>query len=568
MTNKNIVYNPIQPRILELAAEHGNDPEAVLEILKEIQAEHGGLSRPDIIDTARALGLPAHQAYGMATFYSMLSLDERRDVLRVCDGPVCWLKRASVDGWKKKMPADDWTVERTSCLGLCDRAPALLVNDEQAGPATSGRDATRVTRGWRGTPTDTSKPRPREVRVMMRNAGKINPDEIESALEFGAYEGLRSALKKTPKQVIAEVGASGLQGRGGAGFPTWRKWRFAAEAARAPKYVVCNADESEPLMFKDRVLMDTNPQQLLEGMAIAGYACGAQEAFIYVRGEYEYQARRLEKAIQQAESKKLLGGDILDSGFSFHIHVHRGAGAYICGEETALIESLEGKRGEPRLRPPFPPQAGYRGLPTLVNNVETFSVVPHILRNGADWYCALSRFPIPGTRLYVALGQVNRPGLFEAPFGLTLGQVLEFAGGMQDGNELKFALAGGASGMFVPAFMRNVCGDFIFTRNSDGQIGPASFMFCGQGISSAALLREILRFFASESCGKCTPCRAGAHRSLEILTRITCGRGHAGDVEELLSLAELMKSASFCGLGMSVANPVLTAIKYFPDEFH
>ena len=390
MTNKKIIYKPIDPEMEALAQHHGGTREATLKVLKDLSAENR-LNPATITEAARALHLPTHQAYGMATFYSMLSLEERGKVLRVCDGPVCWLKRSTVDGgrktvddWKEKA-ASGWTVERSSCLGLCDHAPAVLVEDEQAGPV-SPRDAQKVCEGWRGVPTDYSKPRKGEVRVMTALIGKIDPDSIEDALANDVYGGLKSALQTTPEAVLAEVEASGLQGRGGAGFPVGRKWRFVANEKRTPRYIVCNADESEPLIFKDRVLMETNPHQLLEGILIAGYACGASEAWIYIRGEYEHQARRLEHAVQQAEEKNLLGEKIQGTEFSFRIHVHRGAGAYICGEETALIESLEGKRGEPRLRPPFPPAYGFRGQPTAVNNVESFCAVPHILKHGAGWW--------------------------------------------------------------------------------------------------------------------------------------------------------------------------------------
>lgn len=581
------MYKPIQPEILEMAAKHGNDPEAILEILKDLQGQPGGLSPEAITDAARALGIPAHHAYGMATFYSMLSLEARKNILRVCDGPVCWLKRATVDGgrktvdgrpltvrgprftveeWKNAMPGEDWTVERTSCLGLCDRAPAVLVGDEQAGPVTP-EDTPKICEGWRGSPTAYSEPRKGEVRVILANAGKIDPDSIDSALEFGVYSGLKSALQKKPEEVIAEVEASGLQGRGGAGFPVGRKWKFVAQERRTPRYIICNADESEPLIFKDRVLMDTNPHQLLEGMAIGGYACGANEAFIYIRGEYEYQAQRLEVAIQQAEEKGYLGKNILGGGFSFHIHVHRGAGAYICGEETALIESLEGRRGEPRIRPPYPPAYGYHGCPTAVNNVESFSTVPHILKNGADWWKSLSPYPTPGTKLYMVLGHVKNPGLFEAPFGLTLRQAIEdFGGGMLDGSEFKFALTGGAAGTIVPAGLLDVPMDYA-SGQKGVSLGAGAMLVCDQSVSAVAFLRELLRFFAAESCGKCTPCRVGTWRAFEILSRMADGIGHQGDMAELKPLSENLLLASFCGLGQAAPIPMNSAMAYFAEEF-
>lgn len=585
MSNKKIKYQPIQPEILELAAEHRNNPEAVLEVLHDIQAERGGLARQSITDTARALGLPAHHAYGMATFYSMLSLEERKKVLRVCDGPVCWLKRAngqsSVAEWQKKI-GEDYTVERTSCLGLCDRAPAILVEDDQAGPVTAS-DAKKVCEGWRGVPTDYSKPRPREVRVMTALIGKIDPDSMDDALANGVYDGLKKALQSEPIAVLSEVETSGLQGRGGAGFPVGRKWRFVASEKRTPRYMVCNADESEPLIFKDRVLIDTNPHQLLEGMTIGGYACGASEAWIYIRGEYEHQARRLQNAIQQAEAKNLLGENILGSGFSFKIHVHRGAGAYICGEETALLESLEGKRGEPRLRPPYPPTYGFRGQPTAVNNVESFCAVPHIFKNGAEWWRNLTDDPTPGTKIYMVLGHVKNPGLFEAPFGLTLRQIInEYGGGMLPGSHFNFALCGGAAGTIVPPALMDSHIDYSsgplkgVTRDIKAMekrwtqvisMGAGAFLICDQSVSPVAFLRELLHFFTAESCGKCTPCRVGTWRSLEILKRMTSGGGREGDTDELKTLAALLQDSSFCGLGQSVAIPMKSALTHFEAEF-
>ena len=565
MTNRSIVYKPISPEILEIVERHENQSEAVLEILKDIQSEHGGLSRESITDTARALHIPAHQPFGMATFYSMLSLEERRGVLRVCDGPACWLKRANVDDWKEKA-ASCWTVERSSCLGLCDRAPAVLVNDEQAGPV-SAKDAAKVYEGWRGVLTDYSTPRKGELRVMTALIGKIDPDSIDDAIANDVYSGLKSALQQKPEEVIAEVEASGLQGRGGAGFPVGRKWKFVAAEKRTPHYIVCNADESEPLIFKDRVLIETNPHQLLEGIIIAGYACGASEAWIYIRGEYEYQARRLENAIQQAESKNLLGENILGSGFAFKIHVHRGAGAYICGEETALLESLEGKRGEPRLRPPFPPTYGFRGQPTAVNNVESFCAVPHILKNGADWWKSLSSYSTPGTKMYMILGRVKNPGLFEAPFGLTLRQVIDdFGGGMQDGSRFQFALCGGAAGTIVDESLLDVPIDFASSQKGIS-LGAGAFLICDQSVSPVAFLRELLHFFAAESCGKCTPCRVGTWRSLEILDRMAKGKGIKSDIHELKTLAALMQDSSFCGLGQSVPIPMKSALEHFGAEF-
>ncbi len=572
MTEHRFRYKPVDPEIAGLASQHGMRPEAVLEIFQEIQDRRDVLTQEVIEEVARSLHIPAEKAYGVASFYSMLSLDEATaKVIRVCDGPVCWLKRAAET---RKAIEDEpslsgFRVERTSCLGLCDRAPAVLFENEQAGQI-SPTDAPRLLDGWRGALTDYSQPQPGERRVMMAMAGKINPDSLQSALEHGAYDGLNKALTLPSEQVISEIENSGLTGRGGAGFPVGRKWRFVAQAGRTPHYVICNADESEPLIFKDRVLIDTNPHQILEGMAIAGYATGSNEAFIYIRGEYASQAKRLENAIHQAEEAGLLGHQILKSNFSFHIHIHKGAGAYICGEETALIESLEGKRGEPRPRPPYPPSYGYQGMPTLVNNVESYAAVPTILRNGADWFRSIGGSAAgitPGTKMYMNLGFVNKPGLFEAPFGITLRQAIdEFGGGMLPGSQFAFALTGGAAGTIVPPELLDIPIDYPSAAKGVS-LGAGAFLICDQSVSVVAFLRELLHFFTIESCGKCTPCRIGTYQSLQILKRLANGAGRSGDVHQLKQLAEVMQIASFCGLGQSVAIPIKSALANFSAQF-
>lgn len=584
MTNKKIKYKPIPPEIQDLANHHGGNAEGTVEVLRDLDTEHK-LTTENIIDSARALGVPFHQAYGVTTFYSMLSLNERKKVIRVCDGPVCWMNHAAETHKALEDLADstgEFTVERSSCLGLCDHAPAILIGDEQAGPV-SAADTLKLGNGWRGIPTDYSTPRPNETRVMTKLIGIVDPNSIDSAIEHGVYNGLRAALALSPIQALGVVEASGLQGRGGAGFPVGRKWRFVASEKREPRYIVCNADESEPLIFKDRVLMDTNPHQLIAGMTIGAYAMGASEGWIYIRGEYEHQARKLENAISQAKANGYLGENILGRGFSFDLHVHRGAGAYICGEETALLESLEGKRGEPRIRPPYPPQSGFRGQPTAVNNVESFCAVPHILEHGSAWWQGLSNDPTPGTKVYMVLGHVNKPGLFEAPFGLTLRQIIEdYGGGMKPGSQFNFALCGGAAGSMVPPALLDSHIDYSsgpvkgVTRDVPAvekrwtqviSMGAGSFLVCDQTISPVNFLRELLHFFAAESCGKCTPCRVGTWRSRDILTQLTNGKGLDGMTNELVTLADVMRDSSFCGLGQSVSIPMLSALTHFGAEF-
>ncbi|MFZ2098551.1 MAG: NADH-ubiquinone oxidoreductase-F iron-sulfur binding region domain-containing protein [Anaerolineales bacterium] len=570
MTNKKINYKIVDPEITRLAAEHQNNPEKILEILTALQEQRGHLDGAGISDIGGAMQTPPASVYGVASFYSMLNLNEKAEnVVRVCDGPVCWLcggseARQEVEG--AFAGRGDWKIERTSCLGLCDRAPAMLINDGQAGPYVLG-SAGDIQSGWHGQMTDYSQPRKGEYRVMMANAGVIDPDSLSSALEHGAYQALKSAMERNPESVLSEVEASGLSGRGGAGFPVGRKWRFVAQAKRSPKYIVCNADESEPLIFKDRVLMDTNPHQILEGMAVAGYACGAEEAFIYIRGEYVRQAERLKHAIIEAERAGWLGDHIQGSNYSFHIHVHSGAGAYICGEETALIESLEGKRGEPRTRPPYPPTYGYHGLPTLVNNVESYAAVPAIMIHGSAWYRSLSGASMPGTKIYMIQGHIQRPGLFEAPFGLTLRQIIEdYGGGMLPGSEFNFALTGGAAGTIVSEKMMDIPIDYASGAKGIA-LGAGAFLICDQRVSPVAFLREILHFFRVESCGKCTPCRMGTYRAHEILSRMAAGKGMPGDVDELYALAEVMFDSSFCGLGQSVPVPMRSALNQFTAVF-
>lgn len=570
MTNKQIIYRPIDQEVATVAGSHSNQAEAVLEVLMELQKRHGWVNQHQLEDVGRVLHIPAEKVYGIATFYSLLETKPApKNVIRVCDGPVCWLcggheVREAVDKAFTDHPG--WQVERTSCLGMCDRAPAALVNDQLAGPIAFEKVG-ELEKVWRGQPRDYTIPRSGELRVMLAKAGLLDPDSIVSAIEHDAYQGLTAVIARQPMEVVAEVESSGLTGRGGAGFPVGRKWRFVAQAARTPKYIICNADESEPLIFKDRVLIDTNPHQILEGMAVAGYACGANEGYIYIRGEYTAQADLLERAIEQAEQAGYLGVNIKGSGFDFQIHVHRGAGAYICGEETALIESLEGKRGEPRNRPPYPPTAGYKNLPTLVNNVESYAAVPAIVKNGAAWHRSLSSAATPGTKLYMLLGHVNNPGLFEAPFGLTLRQIIdEYGGGMRQGSEFHFALTGGAAGTIVSEKFMDIPIDYASGAKGIS-LGAGAFLICDQRVSPVGFLCNLLNFFRHESCGKCTPCRVGTHRAHEILENMTHMKGNPGDVDELRKLADVMFDSSFCGLGQSVPIPMRSALDNFTDEF-
>jgi NADH:ubiquinone oxidoreductase subunit F (NADH-binding) len=416
----------------------------------------------------------------------------------------------------------------------------------------------------------------------MARIGRVDPESIRSALDQGAYQALGAALRQSPSKVLESVETSGLRGRGGAGFPAGRKWRMVAQAKAPQKYVICNADESEPGTFKDRVLMEHDPHLLLEGLALAAYAVGANQGFIYIRGEFEWIAQRLERAIRQAEEHGWLGRNIQGSEFSLELHVHRGAGAYICGEETALIESLEGKRGQPRSRPPYPTTHGYLGRPTLVNNVETLCQVPAILNRGPAWFKSLGPPNSPGTKVFTITGHICRPGAFETTLGLTLRQMIDqFGGGMKPNSKFKAALTGGAAGTFVPASMLDVPIDFESAKHGIA-LGSGAVLVLDESIPIPRVLTWLLHFFEEESCGKCTPCREGS-REIRLLceqfapaSRVASGPGEpcclsnrvqSLDPSELDRLAQMIKRTSLCGLGQSIAWPVGSALKYFGHEF-
>lgn len=409
---------------------------------------------------------------------------------------------------------------------------------------------------------------PAEQRIVLERAGLIDPDSIEDYIAHDGYAALGKVLSEmTPEQVIDEVKKSGLKGRGGAGFPTGLKWSFVAGAPGKQKYVICNADESEPGTFKDRVVLEGDPHNIIEAMAIAGYAVGATVGYIYVRGEYALAQERLERAIQQAREYGLLGKGIFGSNFDFDIHIHSGAGAYICGEETALIESIEGKRGEPRARPPYPTTNGLWNMPTLVNNVETLANIPPIIRNGADWYRQFGTPSSPGTKTYTILGNVNVTGLIEVPMGITLREVIAiYAKGMKNGKTFKLAQTGGSSGSIIPASLQDTPMDFDSFNRAGVSLGSGALLICDEDTCVVDLARVLINFFRRESCGKCTPCRVGTQRAYEILTRITEGKGDRKDIDELMTLSDNLAVLSNCGLGQTAGTPLKDIITHFRAE--
>ncbi len=406
-----------------------------------------------------------------------------------------------------------------------------------------------------------------QKRVVLRNCGVIDPEVIEDYIAQGGYEALGKALTEmTPDQVIEEVKESNLRGRGGAAFPTGLKWSFTPKEGE--KFLICNADEGEPGTFKDRMIMEGDPHLVLEGMAIAGYAVGANKGFIYIRGEYKLSIQRLQKAIEQAKELGLLGDNIFNSGFSFDVEIREGAGAYVCGEELGLIESIEGNRGEPRYKPPFPAQVGLWGKPTVVNNVETLTNVPRIIEHGADWFKSIGTESSAGTKVFTLTGNVKSKGLIEVPLGTTLREIIfDMGGGIPEGRNFKLAQTGGTSGGCLPSDMLDVPMDFDELAKANSSLGSGALLIMDDRHCVVDLLRVFMRFFEHESCGKCTPCREGTPRLVELIEKIMEGKGERKDLELLGTLAKSIEISSLCGLGQSSPTPVNTLLQYFHQEF-
>ena len=407
-----------------------------------------------------------------------------------------------------------------------------------------------------------------QVRVALRNCGHIDPEDIKQYIACDGYGGLAKALEMSPEQVIEEVKKSGLRGRGGAGFPTGRKWEFCRRAPGKEKYLICNADEGDPGAFMDRSLLEGDPHAVLEGMLIGAYAIGTSHGYIYCRAEYPLAIERLQIALKQMEEYGLLGDNILDSGFGFQIEIKEGAGAFVCGEETALMMSIEGKRGMPRSRPPFPAISGLWGKPTNINNVETWGNVSAILQRGGEWYSSFGTETSKGTKTFALAGKVVQTGLIEVPMGISLGEVIyEIGGGIVNGKPFKSVLTGGPSGGCLPASLLDLPVDYESLTQAGSIMGSGGMVVVDEDTCMVDLAKYFLSFTQNESCGKCVPCRVGTRQMLNILERITHGEGKPGDIERLERLAQVVKSGSLCGLGQTAPNPVLTTIRYFRDEY-
>lgn len=409
----------------------------------------------------------------------------------------------------------------------------------------------------------------KQMRMVLANCGHINPESLEEYIARGGYEALGKALTEmTPVQVVEEMKKSGLRGRGGGGFSTGLKWEFASKSKGNKKYVVCNADEGDPGAFMDRSVLEGDPHRILEGMAICGYAIGADEGYIYVRAEYPLAIKRLRIAIQQAEEMGLLGDNIFGSGFNFHLKIKEGAGAFVCGEETALLASIEGKRGMPRPRPPFPAVSGLWGKPTNINNVETFANVPAIITQGAEWYASIGTERSKGTKVFALTGRINNTGLAEVPMGITMREIIfDIGGGIPEGKKFKAVQIGGPSGGCLPEQLLDLSIDYDSLTAAGAMMGSGGLVVMDETTCMVDVAKFFLNFTQSESCGKCTPCREGTKRMLEILTRITEGEGRPGDIELLESMSRSIKATALCGLGQTAPNPVLSTLRYFRHEY-
>jgi NADH:ubiquinone oxidoreductase subunit F (NADH-binding)/(2Fe-2S) ferredoxin len=409
----------------------------------------------------------------------------------------------------------------------------------------------------------------KQARVVLRHCGAIDPESLPNSLQHGIYQGLARVLGgMKPEEVIAEMKTSGLRGRGGAGFPTWLKWHLTREVTREPKYIICNGDEGDPGAYMDRSVLEGDPHSVLEGLIIAGYAIGARRGYFYIRAEYPLAVRRVEKAIADARAAGLLGDNILGSGFSFDAKVRLGAGAFVCGEETALIASIEGKRGSPSPRPPYPSVRGLFGQPTAINNVETLAAVPEILVRGGAWYAGYGTEKSRGTKVFAVTGKVRLAQLVEVPLGVTLRDIVfELCGGLAGGKAIKAVQTGGPSGGMIPAHLLDTKVSYESLQELGSIMGSGGMIVMDQDDSMVEVSRFYLRFCVDESCGKCAPCRIGGYQMLQILNRLSRGRGESGDLERVRAICRAMQKASLCGLGQTAPNPVLSALRYFEPEF-
>ena len=539
----------------------------LLPALHAAQKIYGWLPEPVAAEVAKSLRVPLADIHGVIEFYSLFYNEPiGKRIIRVCTDQACALKGGdsvlehlcSNHGLEPGQTAHDLslTIEASPCLGLCEQAPAALLNDEAETNINLETDSYEL-----GRPKSIVGG---SIRLLTANCG----NGTTSLAKYGKYPAFTKALSMKPEDVVAEINASGLVGRGGAAFPTGVKWEGAAKAPGIEKYVICNADESEPGTFKDRILLIDDPHRTMEGMLIAGHAIGANKGYVYIRAEYPYILPVLENALNEAREAGLLGENILGSGFSFDIEVRVGAGAYICGEETALFESIEGKRGFPRVKPPFPTTHGLFGKPTVINNVETLCNVPLIIAQGSAEYRKIGTEKSPGPKLFCVSGDVIKPGLYEIPFGVTLRELLDMAGGVANNRKLQSVLFGGAAGAFATSTHLDVKMTFEDLRAAGLPLGSGVVMVFDETRDMRDVLKRLGHFFAHESCGKCYPCQMGTQRQMEILDRVANKGGLPDDLIRLQDVGWTMTDASLCGLGQTAASAVLSAIQLWPEMFN
>jgi len=486
------------------------------------------------------------------------------------------VKEAIEETVKERGLENEVLVKGVGCLGLCSAGPMIYIEpDGIIYHKVSPEDAPAIVQGLISTPVERLMCSPdipffkRQVKIVMENSGIIDPERIEDYIAVGGYQALMKVLTEmSPSEVIEEVTKSGLRGRGGAGYPTGLKWSTVAKANGARKFVVCNADEGDPGAYMDRTVLESDPHRVIEGMIIAAYAVGAQQGYIYVRAEYPLAIRRLRTAIRQAERLNLVGNNILGTTFSFHIELRIGAGAFVCGEETALIASIEGKRGTPRPRPPYPAEYGLWGYPTLINNVETFANIPAIIRNGGEWFAKIGTEKSKGTKVFALAGRVVNTGLIEVPMGITLREIVfDIGGGIPEGKKFKAVQTGGPSGGCIPEQFLDLPVDYESLTKVGSIMGSGGMIVMDETSCMVDVAKFFVEFCMSESCGKCVPCRVGTSHMHELLRRITTGTATMRDLELLEELCDLVKNASLCGLGQTAPNPVLSTLRYFRHEY-
>src|ERR1022692_1323845 len=506
----------------------------------------------------------------------------KKTVIRCCTAAGCMSSHAdAVKAGLEKAVRDTGLGDRVEvrgvgCMRLCCQGP--LVGVEPGGilyEKVTPEDAPSLVASTEGAPTKVARGNPdhpffrKQMSIVLANSGEIDPERIESYIEAEGYRGLNTVLlEMAPKDAVDCVIKSGLRGRGGAGYPTGLKWATVAKTPAAQKYVVCNADEGDPGAFMDRSVLASDPHSVLEGMAIAGYAVGASQGFIYVRAEYPLAIKRLQTAIRQAKQIGLLGSGIFESPFNFNIDIRIGAGAYVCGEETALMASIEGKRGTPRPRPPFPAESGLWGCPTLINNVETLANIPPIIRKGADWYAAIGTGKSKGTKVFALAGKIANTGLIEVPMGTPLRQIVEeMGGGAPDGAKIKAVQTGGPSGGCIPAHELDTPVDYESLTRLGSIMGSGGMIVMDESTRMPEVARYFMEFCMDESCGKCVPCRAGTVQMHRLLDKIVQREATAGDLSTLEELCDMVRNTSLCGLGQNAPNPVVSTLRFFRDEY-